>query len=124
GSSLATRLVEEGNKVTVLTRTQNERLKNINYVLWDARTTGSWVEYIDSADVVINLCGKSVDCRYTEANKLELIRSRVATTVLIGEAISRSSKPPSLWINASSSAYYGFSSRKMDERAGPGDDFP
>ena len=117
------RLIKEGNEVTIFSRGQRED-PIINYVVWDARTPGPWTDCIDQADVVINLCGKSVNCRYTNGNKLKLIKSRVEPTRLIGEAIRRSARPPALWINASSTAYYGFSSEEMDERETAGNDFP
>lgn len=125
GSSLANRLVSEGYKVGILTRNAaTSNTTSINYVHWDGENLGSWIEHLYETDIVINLCGKSVDCRYTESNKLKLIRSRVNATTLLGDAIKRSEKPPRLWINASSSAYYGFSSEEKDEQAVAGNDFP
>lgn len=125
GSSIAGRLVKEGYAVTILSRSMLESERpSLRYAYWDGVNFGSWTKYIDESEVVINLCGKSVNCRYTESNKLKLIQSRVKPTLLLGEAIKNSLTPPRLWINASSSAYYGFSTEVKDERAGAGSDFP
>jgi uncharacterized protein (TIGR01777 family) len=125
GSSLAHRLVQEGYRVVILTRRPiKSPHASLNYICWDGQTPGSWTKYLEESDVLINLCGKSVNCRYTESNKLKLIQSRVRTTSILGDAIKRAARPPKLWINASSSAYYGFSSDIKDERAASGTDFP
>jgi uncharacterized protein len=74
---------------------------------WDARTpNGAWAEELDGADVVINLTGKSVNCRYTRRNRQQILDSRVCSTGVIGEAINRCSKPPTLWLNASTATIY------------------
>src|SRR5688572_60438 len=125
GTSLAEHFQHVGYDVTVLCRElPRHRVNGVAYSLWDGVTLGDWTRIIDRTDVVINVCGKPVACRYTEKNKKELIRSRTATTLLIGKAIQQSSSPPSLWINASSSAYYGFSDETMDEDDEAGADFP
>lgn len=125
GSSLSKKLVQQGHEVTVLTRTVPDNPgATVRFVQWDGETQGSWTDYIDGADVVINLSGKSVNCRYSESNKLKLIQSRVRSTEALGLAIRNSPTPPKVWVNASSSAYYGFSYAVMDENASPGSDFP
>ncbi len=124
GSSLADRLIREGHSVRLLTRKIPRNHPRILYSTWDGETPGSWIKDLDGSDVLINLCGKSVDCRYTEANKLKLIESRVKSTTLLGQAIGECKKPPSLWINSSSAAYYGFSEKIVNEYCQPGDDFP
>lgn len=125
GSSLSQRLVEWGYQVQVLTRKKVTRSEDgVEYVLWDGETWGSWSDCINHADTVINLCGMSVNCRYTASNKLKLIHSRVRSTEVLGHAIRNADCPPRIWINASSSAYYGFSSVMLDEDAPPGGDFP
>jgi NAD dependent epimerase/dehydratase family enzyme len=111
GSSLTVRLIQEGHSVRLLTREVPKNNSRIAYSYWDGETLGTWVRDLEGSDVLINLCGKSVDCRYTQANKLKLINSRVKSTTLLGQAIAEINKPPSLWINSSSSAYYGFSEK-------------
>ena len=124
GSSLADRLIQEGHRVRLLTRKVPNRNSRISHIRWDGETPGPWIRDLDGSDVLINLCGKSVDCRYTEANKLKLVESRVKSTTLLGQAIGECKKPPTLWINSSSSAYYGFSEKIVNEYSQPGNDFP
>ncbi|MFE5292200.1 epimerase [Isoptericola sp. NPDC056618] len=63
---------------------------------------------VDGADLVVNLAGKSVGCRYTEANRDEILRSRVATTRALHEAIAAATAPPRLWLNASTATIYRY----------------
>lgn len=80
--------------------------KNIRYVKWDGRTIDGWSHEINGAELVINLAGKSVNCRYTEKNKQEIFDSRTNSTRAIGMAIQQSTAPPRLWINAASATIY------------------
>lgn len=98
---------EEDVELVILTRIKKTDVDNIRYVQWDARTLGEWAGELEGAKVVINLVGKSVNCRYTSENKKEIIRSRVESTVVIGEAIKAASHPPEIWINAGSAAIFG-----------------
>ena len=96
-----------GVEITVLTRRKQHGTGNVSYVQWDAKTPGRWTKAIDECDAVINLVGKSVNCRYTEQNRNEIIRSRVDATLAIGKAIDQSSHPPAIWINPGSAAIFG-----------------
>ncbi len=80
--------------------------KNIRVVPWNGREVAAWVEEMEGCDMVINLAGKSINCRYTEATKKELIDSRVHATTAIGLAISQVQHPPKLWLNAASATIY------------------
>ncbi len=79
---------------------------NIRYVKWDGTTVGEWKKEFDGADIVINLAGKSVNCRYNEKNKKEIFDSRTNATKAIGLAVHEAIKPPELWINAASATIY------------------
>lgn len=80
---------------------------NITYWRWDGRHVEKhWLNDIDGADIVINLAGKSVNCRYTERNRKEVFDSRIDATQAIGQAIRHSRKAPRLWINAASATIY------------------
>jgi uncharacterized protein len=80
---------------------------NVTYWRWNAQhVERHWLQEIEGADIVINLAGKSVNCRYTEKNKQEIINSRTQSTKTIGEAIRQCIVPPKLWINASSATIY------------------
>ena len=74
---------------------------------------------VDGADLLVNLAGKSVDCRYTDSNREEILRSRLATTRLLHEAVAAASRPPSLWLNASTATIYRYAlDRPQDESVG------
>lgn len=75
-------------------------------VAWDGRNVGPWAAEIDGADAVINLAGRSVDCRYTERNLAEMLRSRVESTRAVGDAIAAAKNPPRVWLNASTATIY------------------
>lgn len=93
---------------------------NITYWRWDGKTIEKhWANEIEGSDLVINLAGKSVNCRYTEKNKQEIIESRTQSTAVIGEAIRKCTVPPKLWINAASATIYQNSfSEANDEYTG------
>ncbi|HLX70589.1 MAG TPA: NAD-dependent epimerase/dehydratase family protein, partial [Verrucomicrobiae bacterium] len=106
GTALARRFRAAGDDVTVLTRSARERSDGVKEISWDAKALGEWATLVDGADVLINLTGKSVDCRYTEKNRRAIIASRADSTRVIGQAIARCSKPPRVWLNASSATIY------------------
>jgi len=118
------------NEVTILTRaTANaasnnaysaEALpKSVRQVVWDARTLGDWTAALDGADLLINLAGKSVNCRYNARNCAEIMRSRVDATAVLHEAIAACAHPPKLWINSSSATIYRHAEdRPQDEATG------
>src|SRR4051812_22309088 len=77
GTALARRFAARGDDVVVLTRSPQPRNDGVREVAWDTKTVGDWASLVDGADVVLNLTGKSVDCRYTEKNRRAIIASRV-----------------------------------------------
>ena len=86
---------------------------------WDGRTLGGWIEALDGADVLINLAGRSVDCRYNAKNRNAILQSRVESTFILGEAIEKLRRPPAVWLNASTATIYRHSfDRAMDEASG------
>lgn len=102
GQALASHFMAGDDDVVVLTRHPTEA----NEIAWDGETLGEWTNQIEGAEAVINLAGRSVDCRYTPANRRTLIDSRVKPTRVLGEAMVRCKTPPRLWINASSATIY------------------
>ena len=86
--------------------TRNPRPAPWNVMTWDGETAGEWVKAIEGADVVINLAGKSVNCRYTARNRAEILESRVRSTRAVGNAIAGASRPPRLWLQASTATIY------------------
>ena len=88
-------------------------------VPWDGLTQDCWVNELKNADLVINLTGRSVNCRYNNANRNEIMQSRIASTRLLGEAIGQLSDPPRVWMNASTATIYRHAlDRSMDEFTG------
>jgi NAD dependent epimerase/dehydratase family enzyme len=78
----------------------------IKYCKWDGKSIGDWMKELAAADIVINLTGKSVNCRYHQKQKREIIKSRIDATNIIGDAIRTCVHPPKLWINAASATIY------------------
>lgn len=106
GRVLANYYSQKAQEVVVLSRTEKQTEKNIRTVVWDAKTTGKWTAELVNADILINLCGKNVNCRYTDSNKKEILDSRVIPTLLLGEVISGLFEPPKVWINITSATIY------------------
>ena len=114
GILLARHFHESGHVVSAITRFPKPR--EWEAIHWDAETVGDWASSFEGADVVINLAGKSMDCRYTELNRKSLLRSRVHTTELVGQAISQCLRPPRVWLNASTvDIYPDIQARDLDE---------
>ena len=124
GKLLSKHLTERGYEVIVLTR-QPQNVGGIKEVYWDGRTLGPWAAQLNGARAVVNLAGKSVNCRYTPENRREINESRVHSVRVIGEAIRACSKPPPVSVQAASLAIYGDAGdRWCDESTSPGDGFP
>jgi uncharacterized protein (TIGR01777 family) len=104
GTILARAFHRDGHDVVVLSRRAIVRPWRV--VAWDGATVGGWQSDIDGCDVVINLTGRSVNCRYTAANRDEILQSRVLSTLVVGDAIARATRPPQVWLQASTATIY------------------
>src|ERR687897_3722875 len=91
GTVLARAFHREGHDVVVLSRRAGVRPWRV--VAWDGATLDSWQSEIDDCDVVINLAGRSVNCRYTAAHRHEIMASRVLSTRVVGQAIAAATRP-------------------------------
>jgi uncharacterized protein len=113
------------DEIVILGRSPKPSTGNIRNVAWNGRDLGEWKTELNGCDVLINLTGKSVNCRYTEKNKKEILDSRLNSNRVLGEATRQVENPPKLWIQAASSTIYRSSFDKpMDEITGEiGDDF-
>lgn len=107
--------------IKILTR----KISKANHVYWNAKDSGEWIQTLEGADILINLTGKSVDCRYTEANKKLIHDSRIDSTNILGKAINKSKNPPKAWLNMSTSTIYEDSYKKQmtEENGDIGNDF-
>lgn len=106
GTVLAKHYSDLATEVIILSRHQIAGKGNIRCEIWDAKTKGSWTGCLTDADLLINLCGKNVNCRYTEQNSAEIIASRVVPTNLLNEVVSEMEHPPKVWINVTSATIY------------------
>ena len=75
-------------------------------VRWDARTLGPWAQELEGAAVLVNLAGRTVDCRYTAANRREILASRTESTRVLGLAVAACTRPPKVWLNSSTATIY------------------
>src|SRR5579863_2350247 len=117
GTILSRYFHNQGHDVVVLARSTHSAQWRV--VKWDAESLGDWTSELEDADAVINLGGRSVNCRYTEANRIAVKESRTKTTALLGRAIRQSAHPPRLWMNASTATIYRhIYDRPMDEETG------
>ena len=106
GQMLARAFRRDGHEVVVLSRRASPGSAGGRVVAWDAATPGAWTAELEGADAVVNLAGRSVNCRYNPANRREIIASRVESTRVIGQAISRAARPPRVWLQASTATIY------------------
>ena len=105
GTVLARDFHKHGDEVVIVSR-HSQSHGPWKTVIWDAASPGDWVKELEGADVVINLAGRSVNCRYNVSNREAIMQSRLVTTRLLGEAIAATKRPPSLWLQASTATIY------------------
>lgn len=125
GQVLVEHFKDSFDEIVILTRGKSNSKNNIKYVNWNAKTFSGWENELENADVLINLAGKSVDCRYNKKNKQEIYNSRIESTKILNEAVLNCKNPPKHWLNSSTSTIYRFSlDKQMDEMNGEiGNDF-
>jgi uncharacterized protein (TIGR01777 family) len=117
GTILARHFHQHQADVCVIARTTFSAPWSV--VVWNGLQLGAWVKALAGADAVINLAGRSVDCRYSPQNKAEILESRIRSTKLVGQAIQTLTTPPAVWLNASTATIYRNSTdRAMDEKMG------
>jgi uncharacterized protein len=117
GTILARHFHQEGHRVVVLSR----RVRNTPWQTrqWDGATLGSWIRDVDISDVWINLAGRSVNCRYNRQNRRDIMDSRLQSTSVLHQALTRVDCPPAVWLNASTATIYRHAlDRSMDESTG------
>ena len=118
GAILSRAFAADGDEVVILSRrpdsttalalseTDESQQNSARIVAWDGKSLGPWVKELESADAVVNLAGRSVNCRYHQANRRAIMDSRLRSTRVVGEAISRTNSPPALWLQASTATIY------------------
>lgn len=101
GAAVRRHLDQAGHQVVVLSRNPGP-----GEVAWDGKSLGEWAREIDGADVVLNLAGRTVNCRYTAENLRQMMDSRVDSTRVVGEAIAMAKNPPRVWLQSSTATIY------------------
>jgi uncharacterized protein (TIGR01777 family) len=107
GISLASHLASSGKSIVILSRTPPKPKGPWRHVPWDARTVGEWRHELDGASGLINLTGRSVDCIKTPDHQDEILRSRVESTRVLGQALRTVNSPPPVWVQMSTAHIYG-----------------
>ena len=107
GLSMAEAFAVAGAKLTILSRSVPKVSGSWSHRVWSGRTLGDWVEALDGADAVVNLAGRTVNCIKTPDHQDEILRSRVESTLVLGEAMRSVESPPPVWIQMSTAHIYG-----------------
>lgn len=125
GQVILNHFKDKFEEIIILTRGKPKTTANVKYVNWDAKTLSGWKNELENCDVLINLAGKSVDCRYTDKNKKEILASRIDSTSILNKAILQCENPPKHWLNSSTSTIYRHSEDKQmtEENGEIGNDF-
>ncbi|HEY8388897.1 MAG TPA: TIGR01777 family oxidoreductase [Parasegetibacter sp.] len=97
---------DKSEEIVILSRKAAGTDGRVKSVVWDGKTEGDWIKELEGAEVLVNLCGKNVNCRYTEANKKEIVESRTIPTTLLANVINKLNNPPQVWINVTSATIY------------------
>lgn len=118
GRILSRWLSERGSEVVVLSRNPPSVAAPARGVFWDGATLGDWRHELDAAAAVINLAGRSVNCRYHARNRQAILASRIDSTRVLGQAIQQCLQPPAVWLNSSTATIYKHAFRPMDESFG------
>lgn len=117
GTVLAKYYSSRAQQVVIVARKPAPPRQNISTMVWDAQSHGDWRQSLEGADLLINLCGKNVNCRYTEKNKEEILNSRIIPTQLLNDVIKKLKQPPALWINITSATIYRHAEDKPQDEA-------
>lgn len=125
GRYLTRHCVRNGKEVVAIGRSRKGWSGDGMFLEWDGKNPGPWALALEGAEAVINLAGRSVNCRYTEKNRREILESRVDSTRVIGDAILACKTPPKTWLNASTATWYRHAEDKpQDDWLGePGEGF-
>ncbi len=117
GGLLGRALAARGDEVVVLSRRPDSVEAGVRHVLWDGRSLGTWAQEFEGADAVVNLAGRSVNCRYTDENLRGMMASRVESTRVVGEAIASAVRPPRVWLQMSTATIYADAGSRADDSA-------
>ncbi|MCA9542853.1 MAG: NAD-dependent epimerase/dehydratase family protein, partial [Myxococcales bacterium] len=105
GALLTRALAPQGHDVVVLSRS-GRAPEGARGVRWDGATLGPWAAELDGASAVINLAGRTVNCRPSARNRQQMMTSRVFSTQAVGQAIAQATRPPPVWLQMSTATLY------------------
>src|SRR3954452_5552395 len=106
GGLLANWLTQRGWDVVMLTRRPVPDRPGMRYVLWDGESLGEWARELNGADALVNLAGRSVNCRYHSRNRRAILDSRLNSTRVLADAVRACDRPPRVWLNSSTATIY------------------
>lgn len=106
GRELSRWFLDAGDEVIGLVRRGADVVAGCRRVEWDGHVLGDWGEALEGADALVNLAGRSVNCRYSPGNRAAILESRTASTRILGDAVSLAKDPPAVWLNASTATIY------------------
>lgn len=113
GRALTNAIVSRGDEVVILTRSpSNQSRERVREIQWNAKTVGSWMNELDGAHAIVNLVGRTVDCRKTPANKKVILESRVNSVTALAEALKQIQNPPPIWVQTGTAHIFGDSDFK------------
>src|ERR1051325_1207157 len=107
GQSLARELLARDYEIVVLSRAPRERDDDVREVEWTGAHLGEWIQHLDGAEAVVNLAGRTINCRHTRHNLSEIVDSRVNSVRTIGGAMGHIVHPPRVWVQAGAIGFYG-----------------
>jgi uncharacterized protein (TIGR01777 family) len=124
GQSLSPFLVSKNYEVIVLTRAESDHRGAVRNVHWDGKTLDYWLESVNGAFAVVNLTGRSINCRHTPEHRREIFDSRIDSVRVLGQAIARCVQPPKVFVQIAGVGIYGDRGERIcDENTPPGNDF-
>ncbi len=107
GRSLAHELAKHGYRSTILTRGSDAQGEMVRYVRWDAKSVGSWISALDGASAIVNLVGRTVDCRKTQKNKKDILESRIDSVRALALGWAAVKNPPMIWLQSGTAHIFG-----------------
>jgi uncharacterized protein (TIGR01777 family) len=119
GQELIDELKPDFPEIVVLTRGPDRTDGNVRYVHWDAKTLGDWAKHLDGADALVNLVGRTVNCRKTEHNKKVILESRVDSVTVLAAAVKQAKSPPTTWIQSATAHIFGDTGDEVLDESSP-----
>ena len=95
-----------GWKVRVIARKRKGASSKAAFYQWDGKNIGDWSAALKGATAVVNLAGRTVNCRYNKRNKQQILNSRIDTTRVLASALNEMESPPNVWLNSSTATIY------------------